>query len=730
MYQKEQLHFKEGNMREKSGTSRPRTRRTQIAAWFLALCLVIPLTAAVTPVTAMAATQQDAVRWMNSCRGKNIYSNRGNQCVELFNQYLEKVFGRKPPSLWSAYEIYDRDYPGWTKIPASQITNYKVGDIVVYNPGNGKDVGTDGHVALVYSVGNGVKLLEQYWGTPLNVNAAVYDLHTARLKGIIRPAFDSPKPVCTHNYVISKVDSAPTETSKGRWLYKCSKCGETAAREIPSLTRSNFRNGKYRFLCKVGSQKYVSVAPGQSYVKGNIALYSKGTGGQIFNLKKKSNGAYRIGYGNEDLVLAVQGGDSTFGTNVWLQKASGAACEDWYIVPAGGGWYRLTARHTYFNMDVVNAKTEDGTNIGAWHNNGQDAQLFKPVLVCCDRHEWDAGTIEKKPSRTVTGIRKYTCKHCKSVRREKMKVFFVKYNAQGGRGSMPESIVEYGVKQKLRKNTFTRSGYIFKGWNVYNNGQKKWYCTNGKKSGWYTKGKQPSGYRLAVWKDQTSVSKTTSKDKETVTMYAVWGKAAGSVTYGNWTTKKPSAGANTTIETKTQYRYATCGKKWEKSGSGNIDYAVSWTPGFDKTSPLYTQYNRSPKKASETASEKVTVNNSKIGYIYYHWCMGKTFAHTYNRTVESFKTGSHGTFHAFYAAQDVPLTVSANARKWDNYSQCKDTWWWLDERITINRCSYTNYKKVSDGVWSSWSGWQTNKVTGSDTVKVETRTIYRTVTRN
>ncbi len=444
-----------------------------------------------------AVTRDTATAFMDKCLHKQVSSSRGNQCVELYNQYLEQVFGVNPYLVTYAYQIYDQSFPsGWTKIPAGSIKEYKIGDIVVYNAGNGVDVGSAGHVSLVYSVSNGkVKLIEQNWAG--KKTSELYDLHTARLKGIIRPKFD--------------------------------------------------------------------------------------------------------------------------------------------------------------------------------------------------------------------------------------KIFYVTYNANGGSGSMAKQTFVYGTGGNLRKNTFTRSGYTFVGWNLYKHSDKKWYYTNGTKTGWYAKGKQPSGYYLEVYKDQVKVAWTTDVDKDTIEMYAVW-KENQSVSYGEWTTTKPQVSGNTTIQEKTQYRYATRELTWQETGSGTIDYAVKWTSGFNKNHALYTKYNKTPKTASETSTEKVTVSTSKIGYIYYHWCMGQELGHTYNRTIESNKTTSHQTFHAFFSSSDLALDKSANARKLDDYSKCKDTYWWLDERITINRCSYTTYKKSAYTGWSSWSSWQDNAVSPSDTVKVETRKLYRTVT--
>ena len=97
-----------------------------VLTWIVSLSMILSLSTAMFPVTVMAATQTDAKKYMDSCLGRQISSRRGNQCVELFNQYLEVVFGRTPPGLACAYEIYDRSYPGWEKIPASNIKEYRV----------------------------------------------------------------------------------------------------------------------------------------------------------------------------------------------------------------------------------------------------------------------------------------------------------------------------------------------------------------------------------------------------------------------------------------------------------------------------------------------------------------------------------------------------------------------------------------------------------------------------
>ena len=389
--------------------------KKRILTWTLMLAVTLSVMIG-TACGAMAATTKDASAFMDRWRGRQVTAY-GGQCVALFDQYIKEVHGLNPNNYWVsyAYQIYDRSFPsGWKKIGASSITGYKVGDIVIYNPGNGRDVGSAGHVSLVCSVSNGrVKLLEQNWAGCSS--AAVYDLHTARLRGIIRPPFNT---ACEHTYKISKVQKAPTVSESGSWIFYCSKCGAAGDRKIPALGTAGLRNGKYMLLSKCGTNKYVSVTPYQSRQEGNIALYGKGVADQVFTLQKKSNGSYLIGYGTHNLVFDVAGPDGRFGGTVWLWPAEGTGCQDWYFVPAGGGWYRITSRSTYYNMDVYCGKSADGTNIGTHYNNGADAQLFKPVLVSCASHSWDGGTVTKNATYTSAGEKKYTCTECGETKTE------------------------------------------------------------------------------------------------------------------------------------------------------------------------------------------------------------------------------------------------------------------------------------------------------------------------
>lgn len=102
--------------------------------------------------------------------------------------------------------------------------------------------------------------------------------------------------------------------------------------------------------------------------------------------------------------------------------------------------------------------------------------------------------------------------------------FLVCFNANGGTGTMENTVVTYGTNTILRTPAFTREGYSLSGWYRYRTSDNKWYYTSadGKTSAWYVEGSQPSGYKKNVIKTTSGVSKTSSVDGDVVIMYAVW----------------------------------------------------------------------------------------------------------------------------------------------------------------------------------------------------------------
>lgn len=76
--------------------------------------------------------------------------------------------------------------------------------------------------------------------------------------------------------------------------------------------------------------------------------------------------------------------------------------------------------------------------------------------------------------------------------------YTVKYNANGGEGTMENSTFVYNQTVKLSKNTFTREHYTFKGWST-----------------------KPTSNQV-VYNDETEVKNLTDVYHGVVTLYAVW----------------------------------------------------------------------------------------------------------------------------------------------------------------------------------------------------------------
>lgn len=613
-------------------------------------------------------TQQDAVDWCKSLIGTagTDEDNAGGdtpvakiQCVDLIRRYtkwLGKDLGPCQGGAAAGYGVqnlptdyYDRYGNG---------TNPQPGDIFVWNK-NSYGAGKYGHVGVIYAVDANYYYYIDY--APSRGNTALARGPKGNTKKplhdfnyIIRPHFP---PTCNHNYPgeSAVVEKAPTTTSKGLWRFKCANCGDTGlTREIPALGDANLKNGTYMIQSALDANKYVSVTPFQSYKQGNISLYSKDVADQKFHITKNADGTYKFGYGK--LVVDVCGGAPV--GNVWLWDDTGDNAQKWYVVPTGDGYCRVVNRAQYFNFDVVNFGTANGTNIGSYWDNGGKAQRFKFVLVECDQHNWDAGKVTKQETATEDGEITYTCKDCHMTKKETTK---------------KKHVHDYKVVSRIAPT-----------------------CTA----------------------DGTTTIKCAGCG-DTIT------KKGDIVVYSDWTAEKPNVSNGATIETKNQYSYSKRAMGWKAVETGTVDYGSDWR-GFDTGNALYKQYNKTPIAAYENDTTKVTVTTSHVGYIYWHWCSGQVFDKPYNRYVKSNRQDGYTTFHAFYSTEDIPFNAKANGYDKSRPDVCKDSYWWLQERIDIKRCSYTKYEKAQVGDFTSWSQWSDTAVKEDSVTKVKTRTLYRT----
>ena len=176
--------------------------------------------------------------------------------------------------------------------------------------------------------------------------------------------------------------------------------------------------------------------------------------------------------------------------------------------------------------------------------------------------------------------------------------YTVRYDAEGGSGSMASTTVPYGVATALRTNTFTKPGYKFAGWTAYRTTKNQWYYTDGYSTGWYTEGSQPSGWTKEIYADGQMVSATSSVDGDVVIMHAQWEYVGGyTVTFkdADGTVLKssvldagamPVAPANPTKASDGVYRYTFAG--WQPSirtVTGDATYTATYTAELIPTTP-------------------------------------------------------------------------------------------------------------------------------------------------
>lgn len=77
--------------------------------------------------------------------------------------------------------------------------------------------------------------------------------------------------------------------------------------------------------------------------------------------------------------------------------------------------------------------------------------------------------------------------------------YTIRYNANGGEGTMEDTIVDYDTPVTLNTNAFTKDGHTFKGWSTIQNDNN------------------------VMYNDKDSVKNLSSVDGDIVNLYAVWG---------------------------------------------------------------------------------------------------------------------------------------------------------------------------------------------------------------
>ena len=137
----------------------------------------------------------------------------------------------------------------------------------------------------------------------------------------------------------------------------------------------------------------------------------------------------------------------------------------------------------------------------------------------------------------------------------------VRYNANGGQGTMEDQSFAVAEKKKLTKNTFTKEGYTFIGWSTNKDSN------------------------TVMYSDEEKVSRLTDKKDEIVILYAVWSQKAQTI--------------KVTVNKDTETKFEK-----EVNYGGNVEFALGDSEGYN--SPEVTCTN---EQTGSISNNKLTITN-------------------------------------------------------------------------------------------------------------------------
>ena len=223
----------------------------------------------------------------------------------------------------------------------------------------------------------------------------------------------------------------------------------------------------------------------------------------------------------------------------------------------------------------------------------------------------------------------------------KVNTYTITYNANGGAGSMGNTIVNYGTNTAIRSNTFTKTGYTFAGWTTRTDGVDDGYNWTGWSGTWkYVDGQYGISNNTlklyAIWKDTTPPSMDYGPSTGTTwcTGKEVWVSCSdsgsgmkeaymndnGTVTTGTTTTSQGMSSRSGNKRT-----YLRCTDK-----AGNVTEKTIWNYYVKDRSCSSTYYCRRAEFGCETYNARAAYPCSCKNYTYSDWKADYTSKYTLN----------------------------------------------------------------------------------------------------
>ena len=217
--------------------------------------------------------------------------------------------------------------------------------------------------------------------------------------------------------------------------------------------------------------------------------------------------------------------------------------------------------------------------------------------------------------------------------------YTITYNANGGVGSMGNTVVNYGTNTTIRNNTFTKTGYTFAGWTTRTDGVDDGYNWTGWSGTWkYVDGQYGISNNTlklyAIWKDTTPPSMDYGPSTGTTwcTGKEVWVSCSDS---GSGM-KETYMNDNGTVTTGTTYTSqgmsARSGNKKTylrcTDNAGNVTEKTIWNYYVKDRYCSSTYYCRRAEFGCETYNARAAYPCSCKNYTYSDWKADYTSKYT------------------------------------------------------------------------------------------------------
>ena len=235
--------------------------------------------------------------------------------------------------------------------------------------------------------------------------------------------------------------------------------------------------------------------------------------------------------------------------------------------------------------------------------------------------------------------------------------YTVKFDANGGTGSMKDQVYTYGTSQAITANSYTRDGYNFLGWSTDKSATKATYTdkqtlkaekdmtlyavweaadltitykSNGgtgsmsdqtfkygssvtlTKNSFKREGYNFKGWALSPTGDvqfEDGATMTATKDAKNVTLYAIWLKAADLTEYsvsfdanggeGTMDDQKFTNGVQATLDKNTFVRPGYTFKGWAFTKDGEVVYTDAMNVTIEKNTKLYAVWSKKSSTQTE-----------------------------------------------------------------------------------------------------------------------------------